>query len=35
MLRDFHTRLKERLQEEKNENYKLQRELEQLNRDKL
>ncbi|EAS01101.1 hypothetical protein TTHERM_00316540 (macronuclear) [Tetrahymena thermophila SB210] len=35
MLREFHQRLKERLQEEKNENYKLQRELEQLNRDKL
>jgi len=34
MLRDFHKKLKENLHEEKNENYKLQREMEQLNREK-
>lgn len=34
MLRDFHKKLKENLHEEKNENYKLLRELEQLNREK-
>ena len=34
MLRDFHKKLKENLHEEKNENYKLLREMEQLNREK-
>lgn len=34
MLREFHKKLKDSLHEEKNENYKLLRELEQLNRDK-
>ena len=35
MLKAFHSRLKERLHEEKNENYKLMREIEGLNREKL
>lgn len=35
MLKSFHSKLKERLHEEKNENYKLMREIEGLNRDKL
>ena len=34
MLRDFHKKLKDNLHEEKNENYKLLREMEQLNREK-
>lgn len=34
MLREFHKRLKDNLHEEKNENYKLLREMEQLNREK-
>ncbi|KAM3135677.1 hypothetical protein pb186bvf_012203 [Paramecium bursaria] len=35
MLKEFHNKLKERLHEEKNENYKLLREIEGLNREKL
>ena len=35
MLKGFHSNLKERLHDEKSENYKLMREIEELNRDKL
>eukprot|EP00825_Cyclidium_porcatum_P008924 TRINITY_DN14484_c0_g1_i5.p1 TRINITY_DN14484_c0_g1~~TRINITY_DN14484_c0_g1_i5.p1 ORF type:complete len:180 (-),score=43.89 TRINITY_DN14484_c0_g1_i5:196-735(-) len=35
MLKEFYQRLKDSLQSEKNENYKLQREMEQLNREKI
>ncbi|CAD8086869.1 unnamed protein product [Paramecium primaurelia] len=35
MLKVFHGKLKEKLHEEKNENYKLMREIEALNREKL
>jgi hypothetical protein len=35
MLKDFHSKLKESLGNEKNESYKLVRELEYLNREKL
>jgi len=34
MMREFHTKLKESLQEEKNQNYQFFRDIEQLNRDK-
>lgn len=34
MLRDFHKKLKDNLHEEKNENYKLLREMEQITREK-
>jgi hypothetical protein len=35
MLKEFHNKLKDALGEEKNESYKLLRELEYLNREKL
>jgi len=33
MMREFHSRLKETLQEERNQNYQLFRDIEQLNRE--
>ena len=34
MMREFHSNLKQTLQEERNQNYQLFRDIEQLNRDK-